>query len=113
MPRLPSQLDCSGSSDKPNVVAQTKVGNGKPPTEVAMDCSDSSDMPIRNGDTHTKVDNAVPPTEVVMKCSDPLSVAMQKLETIANQNGFAISDMPADGDCMLCYSVPTKQCRVV
>ena len=62
----------------------------------------------QNNDTniHPIIDfvaNVASPTEVAMDCSessDPLLTAMHTLKTIANENGFTVHDVPADGDCM-------------
>ena len=54
-------------------------------------------------DTVGNVASPNAPGEIAMDCSDndnAFLTAQQKLNTVVNENGFTIHDVPSDGDCM-------------
>ena len=56
---------------------------------------------VEQNDESMDTESDQPETESEpMECSDELSLALQKLKKVALQNGFAIYDVPYDGNCM-------------
>ena len=63
----------------------------------------NADLPIDSDDVQPIVADVASSADIAMECSDcndPLLLAMHTLKTIASQSGFAMHDVPADGDCM-------------